>query len=536
MSAPTVRAPSLTNLLPQQTLLDHLTQSVFLKDRDLRFVVVNRAFCAGLGREPGEVLGQDDFAFYPRGLAEKYRADDLRILEGGVTLETEEQNLHAGKLCTVRVVKSPVYGEGGARTGVLGIFWDVTEQRHLERQQRHAQKMHAVAQLAGGIAHDFNNLLTGILANVALAQVELSDLPGLPTGGVFDVLKHAENVGHRAAALTRQLLQFSRRVKPKPEALDVNECVRRALAAYPPPAQLELRTHLERLGLVHADAGQCHQVLRHLLANAVEAMPDGGTLTVATGNVTLVPEAALHHPRPGPAAHVLPVCHPEARPGEYVRLRVADTGGGIASEARERLFEPFFSMKEPGKGAGLGLALAYSIVKDHDGWIECHSDEGAGAHFDVFLPRLLAPLPAAGAGLDGRGHETILIVDEHEVVRTIAREILEGYGYRVLAAANSAAAIELYRQRGEEIDLILVDLTLPRTDAAETLSHVRRLRPAAPVLVCAAYPAGPAIRAVQACAAAGFVSKPFQPLELACSVRAALDRARGAAEAATLQG
>jgi len=517
-------ADSAVHAAPEQTLLDQLTQSVFLKDRQGCFVAVNQAFCAGLSRPRADILGQDDFAFYPRGLAEKYRADDQQILREGVALEVEEQNLQGGQLRTVRVVKSPVRSPGGEIQGILCIFWDISEQRCLEAQLRQAQKMSAIAQLAGGIAHDFNNLLTGVLGNLSLAQLELSRAAWPEASAVAELLRHAEAASQRAAELTRQLLIFSRRVQPRPEPASLNDGVRQVLAGFTTRSTICLDTHLDpNLGLVLMDAAQLQQVARHLLGNAQEAMPDGGTLTVQTQNVTLVPEAAAHRPLPpGDQALILPVMHPDSRTGEFVRLRVSDTGAGISAEVLEHLFEPFFSTKGLGRGTGLGLAMAASIAKDHDGWLECHSAAGEGTRFDLYVPRLLAPAPARMAE-PTTPTATILLIDDHEVVRSIGKNILEHQAYRVLVSGAGEPALDLIRREHKGIDLVLLDWVQSDLDGTVFLTGLRLVAPEIPMLLCAAYPTGPAVRAVEQCGAVGFVAKPFQPHELTRAVRIALE-------------
>ncbi|MCI0680685.1 MAG: PAS domain-containing protein [Gemmataceae bacterium] len=528
---------------PEQALLDHLTQSVFLKDRDGRFVAVNRAFCAGLGRDRGDVLGRDDFAFYPRGLAEKYRADDLLILLEGTPRGVEEQNLQNGELRTVRVVKSPVRGADGRIEGILGIFWDITEQRRLENQLRQAQKMSAVAQLAGGIAHDFNNLLTVVLGNVTLAQLEIARAVGLDGDHIIELLHHAEAAGQRAAELTRQLLVFSRRLQPRPRHVLFDECIRHALTGVAIPAAIELVQRLEAgAALAVMDPGQMQQLLRQLIRNAHDAMPEGGTLTVQTQAITLVPESACKPtdtddaaaqpapqsapqsaPQPAPPPAVEAAQHPESRAGEFVRLRVSDTGAGVSAEVLDHMFEPFFSTKGIGAGTGLGLAVAASIAKDHDGWLECHSAPGQGTRFDLVVPRLVAPLPAVAR--PPAAAATLVIIDNHEVVRNMGRDILERHGYRVLACGGGAPALELLRRHKDQIGLVIVDWMLSDFDGQTLLTELRLLAPEVPLLLCAAYPTGPAVRAVERCQAAGFVAKPFQVQELLGAVRGALEQA-----------
>jgi PAS domain S-box-containing protein len=417
---PPVVAPA-APAAPEQTLLDHLTQSVFLKDCECRFVAVNQAFCTGLGHPRSAILGRDDFAFYPRGMAEKFRADDLRILREGVTLEVEEQNLLGDQLRTVRVVKAPVRGSDGAIRGLIGIFWDVTETRHLETQLRQAQKLNAVAQLAGGIAHDFNNMLTVVLGNLALAQLELARLAHPETPAIAELLRCAESAGHRAADLTRQLLLFSRRAQPRLEPASLNDCVQQILAAFPLGQAIQVAQHLEsKLNRCQLDVGQIKQAVRQLLANAHDAMPQGGALLVQTQNVTLIPESAAHRPQPpGLTTVIAPVMHPDARTGEFVRLRISDAGPGMSPDVLAKRFEQFESAKGLGRGPGLSLAMVASIAKDHEGWIEWHSAPGQGTRFDLYLPRMFAPATAPAAPEDDSA--PILRIEDRKAARKLGR-------------------------------------------------------------------------------------------------------------------
>ncbi len=501
-----------------RSLIENLTQSVFLKDRDLRYVAANEPFCHSVSQESeANVIGKDDFDLYPQALAEKYRAADRLVLQEGRRLELEEQNLIGGKLRTVQKVKTPVLDDQGNVVGVLGIFWDVTDQRNLEAQLRQAHKMEAVGQLAGGIAHDFNNLLTGILGNLSLA---LADLP--PAHATHELLSSAEVAALRAAELTRQLLGFSRRTPLVSHALNlgasIEETVRLLRRTLDPRIAIQTRSPAD-LWPVQGDSTQIGQVVLNLCLNARDAMPEGGGLTLETANVRL-----------DPASGPLPV---EGRAGEFVRLRVLDTGSGMAPEVQERIFEPFFTTKEPGKGTGLGLAMVFGIVKQHLGWIECRSEPGHGTCFDVYLPRLGAPVPlpvqpppeASARG----GIETILLADDEEVVGRLGQTILERQGYRVFNALDGVEAVELYQQHGAEIDLVILDLAMPRLSGPETLLELRKLNPTVMVLISSGYSSDEDVRAVERAGVLGFVGKPYRPAELVRRVREALDQARGPA-------
>jgi PAS domain S-box-containing protein len=496
-----------------RSLIENLTQSVFLKDRDLQFVAVNGPFCRSLGLRDDQIIGRNDLDFFPAEMAEQFRADDRIVLSQGQRLEREEQTLLNGKLRTVMTVKSPVRDEAGRVVGVLGIFWDITEQRTLEAQLRQAQKMDAVGQMAGGIAHDFNNLLTAVLGNLELAQMELPDVHP-----ARELLTSAIKAGFRAAELTRQLLSFARQTPLRPGLLclnaSVDETVRLLRRTIDPRIILETRPAGE-LWNVQADASQMGQVLMNLCLNARDAMPKGGTLTLETGNQALDADSVL--------------AHADGRPGEFVRLSVEDTGEGMPPEVRDHVFEPFFTTKGPGKGTGLGLAVVFGIVKQHGGWIECETSLGKGTRFDIYLPRskdVEQPAPENTTAAVAGGCELVLLADDQELVRTLGRDILERFGYRVLTAADGQEAVDMYRQRMKDIELVVLDYAMPRLSGLDTLHLLRELNPNIPVLFSSGYYSEQALQAMEKEEMVGFVGKPYRPGELARCVRDILDRTK----------
>ncbi|MBK9516864.1 MAG: PAS domain S-box protein [Anaeromyxobacter sp.] len=382
----------------------------------------------------------------------------------------------------------------------------------LEDQLRLAQKMEAIGRLAGGVAHDFNNLLSVILSYLAFALERLG--PADPASqDLLEVKKAAE----RAATLTRQLLAFSRRQVLQPVPLSLNQIASElgAMMGRLLGEDVELVQQLAPdLGLVLADPGQVEQVLMNLVVNARDAMPDGGRLTIETSNVEIDQEYAERHVA--------------VKPGPYVMLMVTDTGCGMDPQTKARLYEPFFTTKEKGRGTGLGLSTAYGIVKQSGGNIWVYSEPGLGTTFKVYLPRDLSgaapaapPGPAASPRITGT--ETVLVVEDEAALLEVARRTLSGAGYRVLVAGDGAAALRGAAAHPGRIDLLLTDVIMPGMNGWTLANQLAALRPGLRVLYMSGYADDAVIHHGPIEVGTHFLAKPFTGAELARRVRAALD-------------
>jgi two-component system, cell cycle sensor histidine kinase and response regulator CckA len=491
-------------------LVENLEQCIFLKDRQFRYAAVNRRFCLNLDKSEEDILGRTDFDLFPRHLAEKYRADDELVLGQHRRLEMEETTLIQGRPRTVRVIKTPVQDGLGHATGVLSIYWDVSEQRALEAHLRHAQKMDAIGQLAQGVAHDFNNMLTGILGSLDLAMRSLPE--GEPCR---DLLQTAEHAAQRAGSLVRRLMSFSQRRRLRLETLGLGEGLQESLELLRHTLDARVTLNLRfpsTTWQVQGDRDQLNQVVMNLGLNARDAMPDGGTLAIAASNVLVTEEYARRQLR--------------ARPGEFVCLKVSDTGNGIPEEVRPRLFEPFVTTKGADKGLGLGLALAFGIVEQHRGWIDCETATGKGTAFSVYLPRDVSPLapmaPPQATPTPSRGHETVLLAEDESILRQLGSTILERYGYRVLVAEDGQQAVELFTQLRDRIDLVILDLSMPRLSGQEACVKLREMKPDVRVMFTSGF-TEELLALAEEGDAHGYLGKPYRPEELAAAVRAAID-------------
>ena len=392
---------------------------------------------------------------------------------------------------------------------LFGVAIDVTERKALEAQLRQAQKMDAVGRLAGGVAHDFNNLLTVILgyAECLAAGPGCSDPQRRDVG---EIIKAAE----RSAALTRQLLAFSRHQMLQPTLVDVNALVANMsdMLSRLIGEHIQLATVLAAgLGPVLADQGQLEQVLMNLTVNARDAMPQGGRLLVETAEVQLDQTSADHDQA--------------AAPGRYVMLAVTDSGAGMDAETRRHLFEPFFTTKERGQGTGLGLATVYGIVKQSGGYIWVNSEPGHGATFKVYLPRSNASLPPEIVGpvaaVAARGSETVLLVEDEGGVRRLAQRILENAGYRVIPASDPAEAMELFALHRGGIDLVLTDVIMPGSSGPDLFQSLAAQEPTLKVLYMSGYTEDAVVRQAGLDRGQPFVHKPFTAAVLARTVREA---------------
>jgi two-component system cell cycle sensor histidine kinase/response regulator CckA len=412
----------------------------------------------------------------------------------------------------------PLRSVGGEILGAIALSQDITERRaaeealrRSEEQLQQAQKMEAVGQLAGGIAHDFNKLLTGMLSYSDLILHELHQ--GDPIRADLEQIRHA---AQRAAALTRQLLAFSRRqvLQPKIHSLnatiaELDGMLRRLLGA-----DVELVSELvPGLWYVLADPSQLEQVLVNLVVNARDAMPGGGRVVITTTNVML--DAAAAERANG------------VRPGAYVQLSVRDTGIGMDVPTQARIFDPFFTTKETGQGTGLGLSTVYGIVEQSGGHIAVESAPGQGATFIIYLPRHAGPgigvVPTADRrGLPG-GTETLLLVEDEAAVRSSARRLLERHGYTVIEARHGADGLRIVEQGGQKIDLVLTDLVMPEMGGRELVERLRVRHPELKVLFMSGYSQRAVSEDGTMPPATGFMEKPFTVEQLTQRLREILD-------------
>ena len=469
-----------------------ISDVVVVLDRDGRYLDVVSRRGELLVRPVGELLGRTIHDIFPRERADVFARWIHHVLDTGRSVEDEyEIDINGRTVWFAATIASLTDAT------VLWIARDITERRTLEEQLRQSAKMEAVGRLAGGVAHDFNNLLTAISTNADLA---LSAIAG--GSDIREELGQIKRAAERATALTRQLLAFSRRQMLQPRLLDINAVVAEAggFLARLIGEHIELVTHLDAdTWPVVADAGQLTQVVMNLAVNARDAMPNGGILTITTGNIDVTEPLAAKHRGLGI--------------GEYVVLTLRDTGAGMDRRTQERVFEPFFTTKEQGRGTGLGLATVYGIVKQSNGYIQLTSTPGRGTAFWIFLPKANGAVeqidtPAPGPERVVLG-ATVLIVEDEPQVRGAAARVLRRRGYTVLECANGADALSVWAERRDEISLVVTDVVMPQLGGRELVRELRSLGATVPVLFISGYAEGASPTTGDDTGRSVFLAKPF---------------------------
>jgi two-component system cell cycle sensor histidine kinase/response regulator CckA len=489
-------------------LLNATTDMALLVAPDGLLLACNHAFARAAGRrKPGELTGHRiwDMADLPLDGAVREHVQKAIQTAAPVRVETR----YGASVHDMGIF--PIVDATGEVRRLAFFVRDITASRNTEEQLRQAQKMEAVGRLAGGIAHDFNNLITVIKGFSDLV------LNAVPKGSrAADDIAQVKEAADRATELTARLLTFSRKQVLNPRVMDpvalirgIEKMLKRVIGE-----DIEVRAELPAdTGRIMADHGQVEQVLLNLAVNARDAMPHGGKLTISTSNEAI--SAASEKEFPG------------LRAGEYVRLRVSDTGTGMETETLARIFEPFFTTKEPGKGTGMGLSTVYGIVTQSGGQIFCSSATGQGTVFTMFFPRLLgpaaAPAIAATTALATGGDERILLVEDEPAVRTYARRVLEGHGYLVLEAANSEKALELVARERRRIHLLLTDVVMPGMPGPELSARLSHLLPSVRTLFISGYAKQALENRGSLHGDARLLRKPFDENSLLAAVRSVLD-------------
>jgi two-component system cell cycle sensor histidine kinase/response regulator CckA len=488
---------------------------IALIDRFGRLEEANRALGDLFGARPQDLIGAPLIGFVAEEDRRELAVRLAAAADGALPAKPVEVRLKGPRERSGVVFLSRLDGGEGGDGALMLHFIDVTEQKNLEVQFAHSQKMQAIGQLAGGVAHDFNNLLTAMGGFCDLLLMRFR--PGDPS--FADIMQIKQNA-NRAANLVRQLLAFSRQQTLQPRVLDITDVLvelshllRRLIGE-----NIELKViHGRDLGLAKVDQGQFEQVIINLAVNARDAMPGGGTLTIRTANVTQT--SAFRR-----GAELMPA-------GNYVLIEVADAGLGIPKENLERIFEPFFSTKEIGSGTGLGLSTVYGIVKQTGGFIFVDSSPGNGAVFQIYLPRHEAAESVVSAradasdshtGRDLTGIGTVMLVEDEDPVRIFAARALRNKGYKVLEARSGEAALALIRGADEKIDLLITDVVMPRMDGPTLIREVRGSDPAMKVIFISGYAEDSFRQRLDSGLDIHFLPKPFSLKQLAGKVKEAM--------------
>jgi PAS domain S-box-containing protein len=481
--------------------------------QDGEFKLVNPAVRKITGHDEDDLLGRDSLTYVPEEYKETLRSQVIQMLKGERTAPCEFQIVtKGGEIRWVLETVTPIQYQG--RKAILGFLIDVHERVMLEEQLLQSQRMEVVGRLAGGVAHDFNNMLTAIMGYNEIVMMSFRE-----EDPIFHHLEGIRKSAERASALTRQLLAFSRKQLLQPRVTNLNtvitnlEAMLRRLIG----EDINLVILLDQaLKAVKADPGQLEQVIMNLVINARDAMPMGGKIIVQTASVYL--------------NETFPRRHPQLQPGPYIQVSVIDHGLGMDPETLAHIFDPFFTTKASGKGTGLGLSTVYGIIKQSGGHIEVSSQPEGGTVFEIYLPQIEDSLEDSSeqcvSDVTPQGSETVLVVEDEELLLPLIQEALEMQGYHVLTARNAAEALELVKGHAAPIHLLLTDVVMPHKNGRELAELLSPLHPEMKILFMSGYTEDSMVIRGLLNAALPFIQKPFPPMDLVCKVRAMMDGPR----------
>ncbi|HEX7597008.1 MAG TPA: PAS domain S-box protein, partial [Polyangia bacterium] len=501
-----------------QSLFATITDAILLSNEEERLIEVNDAACRQLGYSRAELLGLHLLDIVPEDERARFASVQQRLAQAGHLLVEANQRRKDGTVIPVELAVSLIKLDG--KPAFMAVSRDISERRQgeaerrrLEEQLQHAGKMESIGRLAGGVAHDFNNLLTAILGNIELISHQLR-----AGESIHQALADIRETGLSAAALTRQLLAFSRKQVIEPHLIDPNELLQRMhkMLERLIGEDIELRTvQGESVGTVRADPSLIEQAIVNLVVNARDAMPSGGVLIVETKHVILDADYQRAHP-------LVP-------PGRYAMFAVSDTGTGMTDEVKRHLFEPFFTTKPRGQGTGLGLATTYGAIRQSNGHITVYTEVGKGTTFKIYLPamdahseRLITPSPDEPYAMVG-GSETILVVEDDTRVRDLVARSLGTRGYRVMVAASGEEAMALAGQTEEKIHLLLTDVVMPRMNGRQLSEQLTKIHPEMRTLFTSGYTENIIAHHGVLDKGINFLSKPYALEALARRVRGLLD-------------
>lgn len=503
--------------IEMRCILDSVDEGFIVIDRDYRILSANKAFCNFSDRQEDQIIGRLCHEILNHSarpcFASGQECPVKRTFETGTghtAFHTHEDA--SGTQYHVELKAYPMVDTSGTITSVIETINDVTEKRKLQEQLIQSQKMESIARLAGGVAHDFNNMLSVIIGHSELAMGQMN-----PSQPLFKNLREIRRAGERSAALVKQLLAFARKQTVTPIVLDLNETVAGMLNMLRPLVgeDIDLVWQPEKGAWpVKIDPSQIDQILANLCVNARDAIDGIGRITIETGMVTIDPDFCA--------------LHPEFVPGEYVSLTVSDDGCGMDQQTMSKIFEPFYTTKEVGRGTGLGLATVYGIVKQNNGLINVNSEPGRGTTFKLYLPQHAVPVAAvkarrhARAAPPPRGHETILLVEDESSILTMAELMLGKLGYRVLSATTPSEAIRLAREHVKEIRLLIVDVIMPEMNGRELAKQVEALSPEMACLFMSGHSGDIIAQHGILDEKVHFIQKPFSIQDLAAKVRQVL--------------